>query len=232
VVASWLTVGEFPHELIDEDRIHSYIASGIRTRCAASTRSAGGATGSSRCTSSTGSAQSVRLRLNPARARLCHSLGPVGHTGAMKFRATVELGGKTATGIAVPDEVVAALNAGRRPAVKITLGAHTYRTTVASMGGRFFVPLNATHREAAGVAAGDQTDVLIELDTAPREVELPYDLSEALAGDECACRFFEQLSFTHRKEWVRWITDAKKTETRLARIDKTLAALRAGQRTR
>ncbi|HJT03540.1 MAG TPA: DUF1905 domain-containing protein [Pseudonocardiaceae bacterium] len=63
----------------------------------------------------------------------------------MMFRAQIELGGKTATGIAVPDEVVQALNAGTRPAVRITLGGHTYRSTVASMGGRFFVPLNILH---------------------------------------------------------------------------------------
>ena len=59
----------------------------------------------------------------------------------MKFRGRVELGGKTATGIAIPDDVVAALNGGKRVAVKITVGGHSYRTTVARMGGRFFVPL-------------------------------------------------------------------------------------------
>jgi hypothetical protein len=150
----------------------------------------------------------------------------------MKFRARIELGGKTATGIAVPGEVVAALNAGKRPPVKITLSGHTYRTTVAPMGGRFFVPLNATNREAAGVTAGDELDAIIELDTAPREVELPDDLAEALAGNDSARRFFEELSYTHRKEWVRWVTDARKTETRHARIDKTVQALQEGQRTR
>jgi Bacteriocin-protection, YdeI or OmpD-Associated/Domain of unknown function (DUF1905) len=160
------------------------------------------------------------------------SQASTGHTGMMTFRATIELGGKTATGIAVPDEVVAALSAGKRPAVKITVGGHTYRTTVAPMGGRFFVPLNATNREAAGVAAGDEVDAVIELDTAPREVDIPDELTEALAGNDGARRFFEQLSFTHRKEWVRWITDAKRTETRLARIDRTVEALQAGQRTR
>jgi Domain of unknown function (DUF1905) len=60
----------------------------------------------------------------------------------MRFRTSVELGGKTATGLAVPDDVVAALNAGKRPAVRVTVGPHTYRTTVAPMGGRFLVPLS------------------------------------------------------------------------------------------
>ena len=150
----------------------------------------------------------------------------------MKFQSRVELGGKTATGIAVPDEVVTALGAGKRPAVTITIGDHSYRTTVAAMGGRFFVPLNAANREAAGLQAGDEVEVAIELDNAPREVELPDDLRAALASDPLAQRFFHQLSFTHRKEWVRWITEAKRSETQAARLARMLEAMRAGQRTR
>ena len=150
----------------------------------------------------------------------------------MKFRATVELGGKTATGIEVPDDVVAALGPGSRPPVTVTLGGHSYRTTVARMGGRFLVPLSAENRTAAGVAAGDQVDVGIELDTAPREVEVPADLTEALAGDDAARATFDGLSFTHRKEWVRWVEEAKKADTRATRLAKTVEALHAGQRTR
>jgi hypothetical protein len=148
------------------------------------------------------------------------------------FQSVVELGGKTATGIPVPDDVVAALGAGRRPAVCITVGNHVYRTTVAPMSGRFFVPLSAVNREAAGVSAGDEVDVEIELDTAPREVELPEELREALADDGEAARFFEQLSFTDRTEWARWIGEAKREQTRGDRLVKTLEALRAGRRTR
>ena len=116
--------------------------------------------------------------------------------------------------------------------VKVTLGGHCYRTTVARMGGRFFVPLNAVNREAAGVAAGDEVDAAIELDTAPREVELPEDLKVSLSSDSVARKFFEQLSFTHRKEWVRWITEAKKSETRASRVARTVESMHAGQRTR
>jgi hypothetical protein len=150
----------------------------------------------------------------------------------MKFRATVELGGKTATGIEVPDDVVAALGPGSRPPVTVTVGGHSYRTTVARMGGRFLVPLSAENRTAAGVAAGDQVDVGIEPDTAPREVEVPADLTEALAGDDAARATFDGLSFTHRKEWVRWVEEAKKADTRATRLAKTVEALHAGQRTR
>ena len=147
----------------------------------------------------------------------------------MRFRTTVELGGKTATGIEVPDDVVAALGSGRRPAVAVTIGAHTYRTTVAQRGGRYLVPLSAENRTAAGVAAGDEVDVDIALDTAPREVEVPDDLAAAM--DDAARSFFDGLAYTHRKEWVRWIEEAKKPETRASRVAKAVASLRTGKRT-
>lgn len=126
---------------------------------------------------------------------------------AVRFRSTIELGGKTATGIPVPDDVVAALGAGKRPPVLVTVDGHAYRTTVAPMSGRFFVPLNASNREAAGVTAGDEVDVEIVSDTTPRKVDVPDDLAEALATDPTAAALFESLAYTHRKEWVRWIED-------------------------
>jgi hypothetical protein len=150
----------------------------------------------------------------------------------MKFRTTVELGGKTATGIEVPEDVVAALGSGNRPPVTVTVGGHTYRTTVARMGGRFLVPLSAENRTAAGVAAGDQVDVDIEPDTGPRELGVPADLAEALAHDQAARATFDDLSYTHRKEWVRWIEEAKKAETRATRLAKTVESLHAGKRAR
>jgi uncharacterized protein YdeI (YjbR/CyaY-like superfamily) len=116
--------------------------------------------------------------------------------------------------------------------VTVTVGGHRYRTTVARMGGRFLVPLSAENRTAAGVAAGDQVDVDIEPDTAPREVEVPPDLTDALAGDDAARAAFEGLSYTHRKEWVRWVEEAKKADTRATRLAKTVEALHAGKRTR
>jgi hypothetical protein len=148
----------------------------------------------------------------------------------MEFRTTVELGGKTATGLQVPDEVVEALGAGKRPPVTVTVGGYTYRTTVAPMGGAFWVPLAGEHREAAGVAAGDEVDVVVELDSAPRDTPLPADLDAAL--DEAARAHFHSLAPSHRKEWVRWVEEAKKPETRAARIEKTAAGLREGKKTR
>ncbi len=148
----------------------------------------------------------------------------------MEFRATIILGGKTATGIEVPAEVVAELNAGKRPPVVVTLGGYTYRTTVAPYTGAYFIPLAAEHRQAAGVAAGDEVDVRIELDSGPRETPLPDDLDAAL--DDAARSHFHSLAASHRKEWVRWVEEAKKPETRAARIEKTVESLRAGKKTR
>jgi hypothetical protein len=97
----------------------------------------------------------------------------------MRFRATIEQSGKTATGIRVPDDVVAGLGAGKRPSVRVTIRGHTYRSTVASMGGAFMVGVSAENRATAGVVGGDEVDVDIELDTAPREVTVPADFAKA-----------------------------------------------------
>ena len=149
----------------------------------------------------------------------------------MKFQGTVELGGKTATGVQIPDDVVEALGGGKRAAVRITIGGHSYPTTIATMGGRFLVPLSAENRTAAGVVAGDVVEVEIVVDAAPREVTIPADLAAALAQNVQARQFFDTLAFTHRKEWVRWIEDSKKPETRATRLSRTIDGLAAGKRT-
>ena len=148
----------------------------------------------------------------------------------MRFTTTVELGGKTATGFAVPDEVVAELGSGRRPAVLVSIGGHRYRSTIARMNGRFLVPLSAENREAAGVAAGAEIEVGIELDDAQRNVELPAELTGALDSDDVARARFDALAYSNRKEWARWIETAKRPETRSKRLAATMAGLRAGKR--
>jgi hypothetical protein len=147
----------------------------------------------------------------------------------MNLRTTVELGGKTATGIRVPPEVIAALGPGKKPAVRVTMNGYTYRSTVAVYGGEFFLPVSAEVRERAGVAAGDEIEVAIELDTDPRVVEVPSDLAAALAADADARHFFEGLSYSNKRRIVLAIEDAKTAETRRRRIDKALENLRAGR---
>jgi hypothetical protein len=148
----------------------------------------------------------------------------------MRFTTTVLRGGKTATGLEVPPEVLAALDSGQRPKVRVTINGYTYRSTVGVMGGTSLIPLAAEHREAAGVAAGDEVEVDVALDAGPREVEVPADLAEAL-GDSPARAFFDGLAVSYRKEWVRWIEDAKKAETRRARVTKAVDGLSEGRKT-
>ena len=148
----------------------------------------------------------------------------------MRVRTRVELGGKTATGMPVPPEVVEALGAGKKPPVRVTVDGHTYRSSIGSRGGVYLIPLSAENRAAAGVAAGDEVDVDVELDDAPREVAVPDDLAAALAGDEAARTAFEELPYSHRQRHVLAVEDARTPETRARRIDKALETLRTGRR--
>ena len=147
----------------------------------------------------------------------------------MKFRAVLELGGKTATGITVPPEIVDVLDAGKRPAVRVTISGHTYRSTVATMAGEYKIPVSAENREAAGIKAGDTIDVEVELDTAPRQVDVPADFAEALACEPAARRFFDGLSNSLKRYWTLNIEGAKTAETRQRRIAVAVAKLREGK---
>jgi hypothetical protein len=144
----------------------------------------------------------------------------------MRFRTTVEQRGKTATGLLVPDDVVSGLGAGKKPPVRVTVGGHTYRSTVAARDGVFLIPLSAEHRALAGVAGGDEVDVEIELDTEPREVVVPADLAAALAREPAAQRAFDALSYSNQRGHVLSVEGAKAAETRERRIDKAIATLR------
>ncbi len=147
----------------------------------------------------------------------------------MRFRTTIQLEGKTATGFRVPVEVVEALGSGKRPPVRVTLGGHTYRSTVAAYGAVFMLPLSAENREAAGLVAGDEVEVGLELDTAPREVAVPPDFAAALDADPDARRTFDGLSYSNKRRFTLSIEDAKTPETRQRRIDKAVAGLREGR---
>ena len=144
------------------------------------------------------------------------------------FRTTLELGGKTATGLEVPPHVVATLGSSKRPAVRVTINGYTYRSTVASMGGRFLLPVSAEVRSAAGVHAGDEVEVRVELDTAPREVDVPPELAAALERAPEVKTAFDSLSYTKRKEMARSVADAKTPQTRDRRIAKAIEDVQAG----
>ena len=143
----------------------------------------------------------------------------------MKFRTTLQLRGKTATGLVIPPEIIESFGRGKKPPVKVIFNGYAYRNTVAFMGGQYLVGVSAEHRAASGVAAGDELDVEVELDTAPREVEVPDDFAAALATNPAVAAAYDKLAFSHRKEWVRSITEAKKPETRERRIAKAIESL-------
>ena len=147
----------------------------------------------------------------------------------MRFRTTILQTDRTATGIRVPDEVVEALAAGKRPPVRVTINGFTYRSTVAVMGGDYMVGISAANRAGAGVAGGDEVDVDIELDTEPREVTVPVDLAVALDAEPDARRTWDGLSYSNRSWHVLQVEGAKTPETRDRRIRKAVDALRQGK---
>ncbi len=148
----------------------------------------------------------------------------------MKFRGTLTLAGKTATGIEVPAHVVAGLGSGKKPAVTVTLnGGYSYRSSVGSMGGAFMLPVSAEHRKGAGVVAGDDVDVRLELDTTPREVAVPVDLSAALDANPAARAFFDGLSYSNKQRHVLAIDGAKTLETRTRRVAKAVELFAEGR---
>jgi hypothetical protein len=147
----------------------------------------------------------------------------------MRFKTTLEQSGKTATGFRVPADVVEALGKGKRPPVVVTINGYSYRNTVAVYGDTYMIGVAAEHRGPAGVKAGDEIEVDLELDTAPREVDVPEDLATALDAAPDAKRFFESLSYSNRRRLVLGIEDAKTAETRQRRVDKTVAQLAEGR---
>ena len=135
-----------------------------------------------------------------------------------------------AAAVVLDDETVASLGEGaKRFPVAATINGYTWRTTVTRMRGEFLLGLNREVREGAGVEAGDTVDVEVGLDTAPREVEIPEALASALQRDSAAAEAFEGLAYTHRKEYARWISEAKREETRRRRVEQAVQMLREGK---
>ena len=143
----------------------------------------------------------------------------------MKFRTTLLAAGKTATGIEIPPAIVEDMGAGKRPPVQVTINGHTYRSTVAVMGGAYMVGVAAEHRAAAGIEAGEEIEVDLILDSEPRTVEVPADFAAALDAVPGARARFDRMPHSHQKEHVRAIMEAKKPETRERRISKAVEAL-------
>jgi hypothetical protein len=147
----------------------------------------------------------------------------------MKFTTSIH-GSGNKTGIEVPEQVVSALEAGKRPPVVVTINGKSYRSSIAVMGGQNLISLSAANREFVGVAAGDTVEVDLELDTQPRIVEVPEDLAGAMAAEPEAQEFYATLSYSAQRRYVEPLGDAKTAETRSRRVAKVVADLKAGRK--
>jgi hypothetical protein len=149
--------------------------------------------------------------------------------GAIRFRTQLQARGPAAAVVLDDDQVATVGEGARRFPVVATVNGHTWRTSVARIGGESLLGLNRQVREAAGVAAGDTVDVVVLLDEQPREVDLPDDLATALSTDPTAKAAFDAMAFTHRKEYARWVAEAKRDDTRQRRVAQALEMIRAGK---
>ena len=149
--------------------------------------------------------------------------------GSLRLTSTLVPRGQAAA-IVLDEEQVAAVGEGaKRFPVVATVNGFSWRATVTRMGGEFLLGFSRGVRGRAGVEAGDTVELELALGTAPREVDVPPALVDALAGDAAARTAFDRLSYTHRKEYARWIAEAKRDETRERRVAEALRMLREGR---
>jgi len=148
--------------------------------------------------------------------------------GGLRLLATLEPRGPAAA-IVLTDEQVAAFGAGKAFGVRVTANGVAVAARVARMGGENLIGFSKKLRAELGVEIGDTVDVVIAADTAPREVEVPPALAARLGADPAAKAAFDALAPSHRKEFARWVSEAKREETRAARVEQTLQLLRQGR---
>jgi bifunctional DNA-binding transcriptional regulator/antitoxin component of YhaV-PrlF toxin-antitoxin module len=133
--------------------------------------------------------------------------------------------GSRATGITIPFDVQKEYGTRARVPVRGTLNGAPFRSSIVPMGGRHMMAVPKKLRDAAGVSAGETVTVVMERDTEPRVVTPPADLVAALDQSDAAKAAWAKLSYTHQKEHVQAIEEAKKPETRARRIARTLEVL-------
>jgi hypothetical protein len=149
--------------------------------------------------------------------------------GVLRFTTRLQPRGN-ASAVVLDDDQVAVVGEGaKRFPVVATINGYTWRTSVTRMKGEFLLGLNREVRDGTGAQIGEEVEVSVELDQAPREVEVPEALAAALAADPDASATFGRLAFTHRKEYARWVAEAKRDETRQRRVEQAVEMIRAGQ---
>ena len=153
-------------------------------------------------------------------------------SSVQKFRVQLEgQAGSEIAGFHVPFDVQEAFGTRARVPVCGTINGFPYRSSIMNMGGGHMMGVNRELREGAKVKAGDLVEIVMQRDTAPRTVEVPPDFDQALRASKKAKQLFDELSYTHQKEYVRWITGAKREETRKSRIGRAIEMLKEGTKT-
>jgi hypothetical protein len=158
--------------------------------------------------------------------------GPAEHSARYEFDAEIKEAIRGGAWVEVPADAVRQLGTRARVPVRASFDGAPYRGSVVPMGGTHVLGVTKAIRQRIDKSVGDTVHVTLERDEAPREVELPADLTEALAADPQAKAFFGTLSFTHRREYVEWIVEAKRPETRERRVREALEMLSRRQKTR
>jgi hypothetical protein len=147
----------------------------------------------------------------------------------MEFRGELQKTGGTTTGFQIPDELVTALGGGGRPKVVVRVGEFEFRSSIAKMGGSYWLGVSAERRTAGGLDGGQVYDLDITLDDTPRTVEVPEDLAAALGAEPAAKTFWDGMSFSNQRWHVEQLTSAKTADTRSRRLARSLDLLRAGK---
>lgn len=145
-----------------------------------------------------------------------------------RFQAEIKAGSRGGAYVIVPRDVHAVFGASGRVPVVARFDGEPYRGSIAPMGGRHILGVTRAIRDAIGKSVGDMVDVVLERDNAARTVALPPDLEAALAASPEARAAYERLSTTHRKEYVQWVEQAKRPETRARRVATTVERLSEG----
>jgi Bacteriocin-protection, YdeI or OmpD-Associated/Domain of unknown function (DUF1905) len=152
----------------------------------------------------------------------------VSRMAAKRFTVDLQRVGTTGTSFRIPFDLKEAFGRARPP-VKVTIGGHVWRTTPGVYDGVGYVVVNRAVKAATGVDAPDRVQVTMELDTEPRAIVVPGDLRKALTAAPDAGDAFARLSYSHQREYVQWVDEAKRPETRERRIHGTVERVREGR---
>lgn len=146
------------------------------------------------------------------------------------FSATIQNAGGGGAFVEVPFDVEAVFGS-KRPRVKAMIEGVPYRGILSRMGTDYHMLIILKEiREKIGKTFGDEVSITVELDTEPRVVEIPAELKKLFRTEKQAKAFFDRLSYTHQREYVMWINEAKREETRQRRIAKAIEMLKEGKR--